>query len=402
MREKFKKPKNNLGADSLFFNNPLAYIDEKGRFIYKASGFFRLEKIYGASYGIAGEVSRPLDFDTVYKWPNLKRDGYELISEPNEITICGGGKVTRIDNALSFKDIEIKFNNRKDLVNLCSYIDDKKSSLEIFINVASVLSEQGEIDFANEQNNYLKIKSEKISSLLSFGSTFIIKNKSMEVKGGDRYIFESDELIDQLTISTLLYFAKKEHIPSHNILIALLLDGLKKFLRSYTENIDEYEKDILTNEALELISLVILNKNKRFVFNPNNRQSLQHYFFGTGHPVTTNKGGWIPKIQEYLKDKNLEKHRLKEEATVVESRIEDKDYDKIYSDWGAFLRMDQSAQTALIKDKTKDWPAKDRDILYMHYLEGSTLEDIGKKYGVKKARISQILNKLVKKLGTMH
>ncbi len=387
---KNSKNKINEDFDTDFFD-PLIKVGEDGRSIYNIEGFLRYTKIYGVFFDKIGDISYPLDFNTIYKWPNLNQTNYQINLKPVSIKVLGdavGQYKFQSDKAIQFKNIKIQFKHK--IIPLTSYIDDKKLILDMFVAFREI---KGGNQVSSIEYSSLGLK--RLNRLLSVGSTW---NEWGDVSKGNQNIFESNELLDQMVIATLIQFAKQGHLVSHDILLAILADKIKWFTRKIVEPIHHIESREFEDEALSLISQIILNQHKRFVFTPTNSQSLQHWLIGTGLPVEK-KGSkkWIPKLQEYFKDK-LQKYYLETKHRFTPQEIEKKEISlEEIKDKESEYKLQKIAEIVILKEKINQLPSRVRDILLMWY-EGFPLEVIGKKFGIKKARVSQIINKRIKEL----
>jgi RNA polymerase sigma factor (sigma-70 family) len=391
-KEEYKKLDIKPLIDPLY--DPFAEIDEKGRLILKAEGFLRYEKIRGASFNMIEDIPYPLDFNTIYKWPKLNQTNYQIDLNPISIKVLVGSVKTpggsvgqygfQSDKAMRFKDIKIQYKDKK--TTLISYIDDKRSVLDI-------LQRQNRKQSVN--TGYNMLGSKNVSRILSIGSSWEWTGKIINTIGGNPNIFESNELLDQMVIATLLQFARRGHRVSHNILLALLVNKVEWSTKKIVESIHYVETREFQDEAISFLGQVICNshKAKRFMFTLNNSQSLQHWLLGT-----RKQKGWIPKLQEYFKDRLTKpRNELKYRFTPEEKEKEETSLSK-KEDGKNEYELQKAADIALLKDRITQLPRRDRDILLMRYYEGLSLETIGERFSIKKARVSQIVNGEIQKL----
>lgn len=362
-----------------------------------------------------------LDFATVYKWPNLKQTGYKIEVNPvpyDELYADSLGEGTHLKQVMRINDINIKFESKN--TSLFSYLDEKKSDISLYV-IGSMISrgiKREEINhgigsvLVYEAVSKHNLDSKIISQILSSNGKTAWDNypKKLIVTDGHKNIFESYELLDQLTITLLISIARAGYDNALYILMALFHSRITDFLKFKFEDLDKAGFQDLISQTTDFISMVIKNDQtlpSRFKFPPTNNYSLVYFLFGGGRWNETGHG-FIPKLQEFLADKYVP--TIKKESVVVSlDAMPESNTDSDTTESSLLRKIDQKSEEDWTDKNIKDnqlqdlkkqlakLPKRSQQILKMHS-EGFKLGEIGEQYGIKKSAVSKIISKSLNEL----
>lgn len=350
-----------------------------------------------------------LDFATVYRWPDLKQTGYKIEVNPvpyDELYADSLGRGSHIKQAMQLKKMKVKFETKTQW--LFSYLNEKKNDISLYV-VGSMISRGIKRDKINhgigsvliyEAASKHNLDSKIISKILSSGGKPVWDNypKKLIVTDGHKNIFESDELLDQLTITLLISIARAGHDNALYILMSLLHNRITDFLKFKFTYLDEARFQDLVSQTTDFVSQVIKNDQTvkgRFEFSPTNDHSLAYFLLGGGRWNETGCG-WIPKLQEFLADKYVP--TIKKEKMVVslnaiqESTDSDATESSLLTD--EHINKDQLQD---LRNQLAKLSERSQQILKMHS-EGFKLKEIGEQYGIKKSAVSKIISKSLNEL----
>lgn len=386
-----KNTKFKLDIDDNPFDHLWLYrIDEKGRMIFSATGLGKLDVIWQVGKRNVIETKQ------IYKFPNLKQTNYE-ITMPIQWVKFIGGEGYESDSAIKVDQIKIKFNNGKEK-GLISYIEEKINDLNIY----TIIHSKG----TQERINYEEIVSKLLSRSLSVSCYF---DSSWNYVNGCENIFESNELLDQLLISSLFINARWGDRRSHLILFSLIRDRVKshsKYLfRYYNIPYDAgSEVDLLDSELelLELTSDVILDKNKlpkRYKYHLNNNNSF-YYFMTGGFLNGINKKQYYSVIRQFIRDKYYKNETFSQKTLSLESEMEKENTEGENRELTNKLKEDnQNRDMTISFDRIKhNLSEEEQAILEMNLFQGLTLEEIGEKIGMQKSGVFKKINKIIQKV----
>ncbi|MDD2807375.1 MAG: hypothetical protein PHW95_02565 [Patescibacteria group bacterium] len=336
-----------------------------------------------------------LELDKVYKWPSLKQTHYQIDIEVDSPTIILNGEIKDYKNIIYTKKTKVirKGRGKDSEESLESYLNEKLGTISSFLMLSK-----------KHSDDYIKLGSEKLSQLLSSEGSWEIKDKDISISG-NLNIFESDELLDQLTISFLLKSAREGkgrllQDAAALILIALLYKRLNYQVESIFKDIKNIDCSETLDDAIHFAIKIIKDDEtvpERFRFKSGNSSSLRFFLVGTSYSEA-GENVFIPKIREYFRDKRLKYDKVSKEDYFSELSTE-KDEEEIefdVKDEKNNLKLNEGL-LASIDGVINNLSERDQAIWRM-FLDGRTGDEIGERFGLGKARISQILAEIRKKI----
>ncbi len=385
----------------------LSYTDEQGRKIYRSNALGRLMADSFSDDPPPGWI----ELDKIYKWPDLEQTGYEISFEPKDVSIIGGG-ILRLKNAVRIKDIKIKFQkNNKDQKSLRSYLSDKDLYLDILTSFALHQASKRQ---AHPENKYNILGSTNLSKILSVQGTWDSQGNIT----GNPNIFESDELLDQLTLTMLILHARWGHNKSLQILLALLNKTVENFIINLygisNEGSklfymwDEQRREDILNTVFSFVTDVFRNSDSlepRFKFNINSKQSLLHFLAGKIVKENKQHNQWIPKIQEFLRDSNKKTRPEAVSRLTIpyEGQTAEEAADVLFQNQAKHQYESEAEKfnQNIVLEKIREyitkakWPQKQQKIFESLFYsdEDKTQREVATIFGVTEAYISKVVKK---------
>lgn len=392
---KKEKPKFNIEGPSVDLENFWLYTTRKdGGIVFKATSLGRLLKDSFWDMVSSGLI----ELDSVYKIHELKQRDYVVNLKPQSMSIISGGKVNRYENAMRIEHIKISLPNGEE-TSLISYVNSKVSQLGTHQMIKSAIHKREKLP------GEPKFTSLITHQILSYGYK---SDNYWNPIAGEKNIFESGELLDQLLIHIIILHARSGHSKAIEVLLLLLRDTIEKNVRQQFKCYKESDIDFLVREANKLAYQIITDKdltreNDHFRLTKDGSGRSSIGFFIAGLPIGDNpkKKKFISKIQEHLKDKREALNRTKKSMNESDY-ILDKDgnenneddysiFDTTLSSQESEYRMLTSHDLAFIKSKLSK---EDSYLFNAYHLEELTLEEIGQVLGIQKAAVSKRVAKL--------
>ncbi len=366
--------------------------DKKGRMVFFASGF---QKLFEGTIG--GFYDHPfidlIEFEKIYKWPKLQARNYNIQINPHKISFVTDGKVWRYENSMYLSEVKGTFPNGA--TNLASYINQKINEL----NLINFLTSHRLNKSASERI----VSSRKTSMVLS---SSLKLDKSWNIVDGCPDIFESDDLLDQLLIYILVKYSRwgdDGHTIALITLISLFDDKINYIVRSLFRNVKEDDVEFLISEMRDL-SFQIIKDDKRLKrkgdhFELNKVYSLGFFIAAPIRTEKNNKKYFISKIQEHLADyrQNIERSGKILPKTMAVEGAEDASDDDFF---GADPSFDPSKHLDEL-DTQRGYmklPPEDKILFQQRFVNGETLEEIGKRLKLSRSAISKRIDKMILRL----